>query len=73
MAERVGASPAGGLTNGLSFDVPVLRRAFRGWRPPAAHVDLRRMIERLRLPATPVQVQERGDVRYDVTKLLLAL
>ena len=132
--------------NGLSFDVPVLRRAFRGWRPPAAHVDLRhvwarlghrgglklleretgvgrpvhldglggrdavrlwrahqagdpaalrvfaeynlldavnlrtlmdlaynRMIERLRLPATPVQVQERGDVRYGVTKILLAL
>jgi uncharacterized protein YprB with RNaseH-like and TPR domain len=132
--------------NGLSFDVPVLRRAFRGWRPPRAHVDLcrvwarlghqgglklleaetgvgrpahlaglrgrdavrlwrahqdgdasalrlfaeynlldtvnlrtlmdlayNRMIERLRLPAEPVAVQERGDVRYDVTKILLAL
>jgi uncharacterized protein YprB with RNaseH-like and TPR domain len=132
--------------NGLSFDVPVLRRAFRGWRPPRAHVDLRhlwarlghegglklleastgvgrpphlvglsgcdavrlwrahqdgdaaalrlfadynlhdavnlrtlmdlaynRMIERLRLPAAPVPVRERGDVAYDVTKLLLAL
>ncbi len=132
--------------NGLSFDVPVLRRAFRGWRPPRSHVDLRhlwarlghegglklleiaagvrrpahvaglrgldavrlwraheagdpdalrlfaeynlhdavnlrtlmdlgynRMIERLRLPAHPVVVQEPGDVRYDVTKLLLAL
>jgi uncharacterized protein YprB with RNaseH-like and TPR domain len=132
--------------NGLSFDVPVLRRAFRGWRPPRAHVDLRhlwarlghqgglklleattgvgrpahlvglcgsdavrlwrahrdgdaaalrlfadynlhdavnlrtlmelgynRMIERLRLPAAPVPVHERGDVAYDVTKLLLAL
>jgi uncharacterized protein YprB with RNaseH-like and TPR domain len=132
--------------NGLSFDVPVLRRAFRGWRPPPAHVDLRhlwgrlghqgglklleaetgvgrpphlaalrggdavrlwrahqdgdraalrlfaeynlydavnlrtlmdlaynRMVERLRLPAAPVPVQERGDVRYDVTKILLAL
>jgi uncharacterized protein YprB with RNaseH-like and TPR domain len=133
--------------NGLSFDVPLLRRAFRGWRPPRAHVDLRhlwgrlghegglkllervtgvgrpahlaglsgreavrlwrahrdggdvaalrlfaeynlldavnlrtlmdlgynRMIERLRLPAAPVPVQERGDVAYDVTKLLLAL
>ena len=126
--------------------MPVLRRAFRGWRPPRAHVDLRhlwarlghegglklleiaagvrrpahvaglrgldavrlwraheagdpdalrlfaeynlhdavnlrtlmdlgynRMIERLRLPAHPVVVQEPGDVRYDVTKLLLAL
>ncbi len=132
--------------NGLAFDVPTLRRAFPGWRPPRAHVDLRhlwarlghegglklleaetgvgrpphltgvsgrdavrlwrawlegdasalrlfaeynlhdalnlrtlmdlgynRMIERLRLPAAPVPVRERGDVRYDVTKLLLAL
>ncbi len=132
--------------NGLSFDVPALRRTFPGWRPPRAHVDLRhlwarlghegglklleantgvgrpahlvglsggdavrlwrahqdgdvaalrlfadynlhdavnlrtlmdlgynRMIERLRLPADPVPVRERGDVAYDVTKLLLAL
>ncbi len=132
--------------NGLSFDVPVLRRAFRAWRPPRAHVDLRhlwarlghagglklleattgvrrpahlrglaghdavrlwraheagdaaalrllaeynlhdavnlrtlmdlgynRTIERLRLPATPVPVQEPGDVRYDLTKLVLSL
>lgn len=33
--------------NGLSFDVPVLRRAFPGWRPPAAHVDLRHLWARL--------------------------
>jgi uncharacterized protein YprB with RNaseH-like and TPR domain len=132
--------------NGLSFDVPALRRAFPGWRAPRAHVDLRhlwarlghsgglkhleqetgvsrpphlaalrgkdavrlwrahlegdaaalrlfaeynlhdavnlrtlmdlaynRMIERLRLPAAPVRVQERGDVLYDVTRILLAL
>jgi len=132
--------------NGLSFDVPVLRRAFPGWRPPRAHVDLlhlwrrlghegglkllevetgvgrpphlaglggrdavrlwrahlageagalrlfaeynlhdavnlrtlmdvgyNRMIERLRLPAAPVAVSERGDFRYDMTKALLAL
>lgn len=132
--------------NGLAFDVPALRRAFPGWRPPRAHVDLchlwrrlghagglklleaetgvgrpphlhgvtgrdavrlwrehlagddgalrlfaeynlhdavnlrtlmdlgyNRMIERLRLPADPVRVSERGDVRYDLTKLLLAL
>ena len=32
-----------------------------------------RMIERLRLPAEPVPVRERGDFAYDVTKLLLAL
>ncbi|HEX9051370.1 MAG TPA: ribonuclease H-like domain-containing protein [Anaeromyxobacter sp.] len=132
--------------NGLAFDVPVLRRAFPGWRPPRAHVDLchlwrrlghagglklleaetgvgrpahlrgvggrdaarlwrahergdrealrllveynlhdavnlrtlmdlgyNRMIERLRLPAAKVAVSERGDFRYDMTKLLLAL
>ena len=33
--------------NGLSFDVPVLRRTFPGWRPPAAHVDLRHLWARL--------------------------
>lgn len=132
--------------NGLAFDVPVLRRAFPGFRPPRAHVDLRalwrrlghagglklleretgvgrpahleglsgqdavrlwrahlagdaaalrlfaeynlhdavnlrtlmglaynRLVERLRLPADPVPISERGDVRYDMTKLVLAL
>ena len=132
--------------NGESCDVPVLRRAFPGWRAPRAHVDLcrlwrrlghrgglklleqetgvgrpphlaglggkdavrlwrahlagdaaalrlfaeynlhdavnlrtlmdvgyNRMIERLRLPARPVEVSERGDHRYDMTKLLLSL
>lgn len=132
--------------NGLSFDVPVLRRAFRSWRPPRAHVDLRhlwsrlghagglklleaatgvgrpphlagldgrdavrlwrahvegdggalrllaeynlhdavnlralmdlgynRMVERLRLPVPGVPVSERGDVRYDLSRLLLSL
>jgi uncharacterized protein len=132
--------------NGLSFDVPVLRRAFPAFRPPRAHVDLcplwrrlghlgglklleravglgrpaplqqlsgldavrlwrahldgdgaalrllaeynlldavhlrtlmdlgyNRMVERLRLPASPVRVAEPGDFRYDVTRLLLAL
>ena len=33
--------------NGLSFDVPVLRRAVPGWRPPRAHVDLRHLWARL--------------------------
>ena len=32
-----------------------------------------RMIARLRLPAPPVTVSERGDFRYDMTKALLAL
>jgi uncharacterized protein YprB with RNaseH-like and TPR domain len=33
--------------NGLSFDVPILRRAFPQWTPPAAHVDLRHVLARL--------------------------
>jgi uncharacterized protein YprB with RNaseH-like and TPR domain len=33
--------------NGLSFDVPLLRRRFPGWRPPIAHVDLRHLWHRL--------------------------
>ncbi len=132
--------------NGLAFDVPVLQRAFPGWRAPLAHVDLchlwrrlghagglklleheeglrrppavahltgldairlwaawqagdaaalrllveynlydavhlrtladrgyNRMLARLRLPAPPVRVVEPGELRYDVTKALLAL
>lgn len=33
--------------NGLSFDVPLLKRRFPGWRPPIAHVDLRHVWHRL--------------------------
>jgi uncharacterized protein YprB with RNaseH-like and TPR domain len=33
--------------NGAAFDVPVLRRFFPGWRPPAAHIDLRPLLVRL--------------------------
>jgi uncharacterized protein len=33
--------------NGLSFDVPILRRAFPDWVPPACHVDLRHLLARL--------------------------
>jgi len=33
--------------NGLSFDVPVLRRAFPDWVPPAGHIDLRHVLARL--------------------------
>jgi uncharacterized protein len=33
--------------NGLSFDVPILRRAFPDWRPPTCHVDLRHLLARL--------------------------
>ena len=33
--------------NGLSFDVPILRRAFPDWVPPAGHIDLRHLLARL--------------------------
>ena len=33
--------------NGLSFDVPILRRAFPEWQPPVAHLDLRHALARL--------------------------
>jgi uncharacterized protein YprB with RNaseH-like and TPR domain len=33
--------------NGLSFDVPILERAFPGWKAPRAHVDLRHLWGRL--------------------------
>jgi hypothetical protein len=33
--------------NGLSFDVPILRRAFPEWAPPRCHVDLRHVLARL--------------------------
>jgi uncharacterized protein len=33
--------------NGLSFDVPVLRRCFPEWTPPRAHLDLRHLWGRL--------------------------
>ncbi|BDG09873.1 ribonuclease H-like domain-containing protein [Anaeromyxobacter paludicola] len=132
--------------NGLSFDVPMLRRAFPGWSPPPVHVDLchlwrrlghagglkllehevgigrpphldgvdgrdavrlwaawergdraalrlfaeynlldvvnlrtlmgmgyNRAVERLRMPGEPVPVSMPGDVRYDVTRLVMAL
>lgn len=33
--------------NGSSFDLPILRRAFPAWRPPACHVDVRHVLRRL--------------------------
>jgi len=33
--------------NGLSYDVPILRRAFPEWSPPVCHVDLRHVLSRL--------------------------
>jgi len=36
--------------NGLSFDAPVLERTFPGWKAPLAHLDLRHLFARLRMP-----------------------
>ena len=33
--------------NGLSFDLPILRRAFPGWRPPPCQIDLRHVLARV--------------------------
>jgi uncharacterized protein YprB with RNaseH-like and TPR domain len=35
--------------NGLSFDLPILRRAFPEWTPPVCHIDLRHLFPRLGL------------------------
>lgn len=45
--------------NGLTFDLPVLRRAFPGWQPPLAHVDLRHVLGRLGQRGTLKQLEER--------------
>lgn len=34
--------------NGTVFDVPILRRVFPSWQPPAVHVDLKHVYQRLR-------------------------
>ncbi|GAC1543443.1 MAG: ribonuclease H-like domain-containing protein [Myxococcales bacterium] len=36
--------------NGTVFDLPILRRAFPSWTPPAVHIDLRHVFQKLRLP-----------------------
>lgn len=45
--------------NGLAFDLPVLRRCFPGWEPPAAHVDLRPLLARVGQAGTLKQVEAR--------------
>jgi hypothetical protein len=34
--------------NGAAFDVPILRRVFPHWEPPAVHIDLKHLYQRLR-------------------------
>jgi uncharacterized protein YprB with RNaseH-like and TPR domain len=44
--------------NGLSFDLPILRRAFPDWQPPRAHVDLRHVLAQLGHRGTLKQLEE---------------
>lgn len=45
--------------NGLTFDLPILRRAFPDWQPPRAHADLRHVLGRLGYRGTLKQLEER--------------
>jgi hypothetical protein len=45
--------------NGLSFDVPILRRAFPEWTPPECHVDLRHVLRRLGYDGGLKSIEER--------------
>ena len=47
-AERARSWKALVTFNGTVFDVPVLKRVLPGWEPPAAHIDLRHVYQRLR-------------------------
>jgi uncharacterized protein YprB with RNaseH-like and TPR domain len=44
--------------NGLSFDLPILRRAFPDWQPPRAHIDLRHVLAQLGHRGTLKQLEE---------------
>ena len=46
--ERARAWTALVTFNGTVFDLPVLRRVFPSWQPPAVHVDLKHVYQRLR-------------------------
>lgn len=45
--------------NGTAFDVPILRRVFPEWRPPAVHVDLKHVFQRLREKGGLKELEER--------------
>ncbi len=46
--------------NGTAFDLPILRRALAGWIPPAVHVDLRHVYQRLREKGGLKQLEQRA-------------
>ena len=45
--------------NGTVFDLPILRRAFPAWTPPAIHIDLRHVFQKLRMPGGLKKVEPR--------------
>ena len=45
--------------NGLAFDLPILRRAFPEWVPPAVHVDLKHVFQKLRMPGGLKKIEPR--------------
>ena len=45
--------------NGTIFNVPILRRALPAWEPPAVHVDLRHVYQRLRDKGGLKQLEQR--------------
>jgi uncharacterized protein YprB with RNaseH-like and TPR domain len=46
--------------NGTAFDLPILRRVFPGWQPPAVHIDLKHVYQRLREKGGLKEVEKRA-------------
>jgi hypothetical protein len=47
--------------NGTAFDLPILRRVFPSWQPPAVHIDLKHVFQRLREAGGLKEVEKRAD------------
>ena len=46
--------------NGTAFDLPILRRVFPEWQPPAVHIDLKHVYQRLRDKGGLKEVEKRA-------------
>ena len=46
--------------NGAAFDLPILRRVFPSWEPPAVHIDLKQVYQRLREKGGLKQLEPRA-------------
>ncbi len=47
--------------NGTAFDLPILRRVFPDWEPPAVHIDLKHVYQRLREKGGLKEMERRAD------------